>query len=372
MLTLGLAGNTGALCLAPIATEFHLTDAQSGFFLSCVFWGAVASILVAGPLADRMGFRLLMVVAAFLEAAGMAFVSASWRVWGVYLGAALAGCGMGVFDALATPLACAVYPEARARTANLVHSFYPLGMFCIVLLVMLLTRMGWAWRGIYLLVGLVCIPVGLLFLFMPLPERSHEGTERLRARRLVLMPPFLLLLAAILLAGTTEIGFTQWLPAYIERAASGGRFAGAMALLVLGVTMTAGRMGNSLLVHRIRPRVLWIAGACMCVAALLLAAIPIALPLRILCGGVFGIGISGLWPNTLAMAGDRFPEAGASMYSLLHALGNMGGFVGPVLIGVVAQWTNLRVGIAALAVAPALALVVIKFAQDHVREQKVT
>jgi dipeptide/tripeptide permease len=40
------------------------------------------------------------------------------------------------------------------------------------------------------------------------------------------------------------------------------------------------------------------------------------------------------------------------MYSLLHTSGNLGGLVGPLAIGLVAQASSLRMGMAALALAP--------------------
>jgi MFS family permease len=69
---------------------------------------------------------------------------------------------------------------------------------------------------------------------------------------------------------------------------------------------------------------------------------------------VSGLGVAGLWPTTLALAGDRFPQAGASMFSLLPAAGNLGGVTGPLLIGCIAEAGDLRAGMALLAVASLL------------------
>jgi len=359
MLTLGLVGNVPALCLTQVAGEFALDKAASGLFIGCMFWGLVTSILIAGPLADRVGFRYLMAAAAVFEAAGMCLVAFSGRAWTAYAGEFVAGVGMGIFDALVTPLACAVYPRARARVASLLHSFYPFGMFLVVLVFLLLTRLGWTWRSIYVVVGLSSIPAGALFLVVRLPTKAHEGEERLTGRKLLRGGVFWFLLAAILLAGTAELGFSQWLPAYIEWATRGTQAGGALALLLFGAAMTAGRLGNSALAHRIRPRALYAWGAAVCVAALLAAAIPGPRWLTPVAAVLFGLGVCGLWPMTLAMAGDRFPRAGASMYSLLHAAGNLGGFVGPLAVGVMAKSWRLEAGYAALALAPLAGIVVV-------------
>ena len=65
---------------------------------------------------------------------------------------------------------------------------------------------------------------------------------------------------------------------------------------------------------------------------------------------VLGLGVSGLWPTILSLAGDRFPQAGASMYSLLHTSGNLGGLVSYGLsshsaVGLSYEYINLGNGV---------------------------
>jgi len=357
MLSIGFATNTPALCLTAISGDLTLDSARSGLFLSCVFWGLVISIPISGPLADRWGFRYLLVGSAALQSSGLILVSHAHQMWIACLGAVITGLGTGIVDALLTPLACAAYPKARAKVANLLHAFYPIGMFLVVVIVIVLMRMDWSWRAIYRFIAATNIPYAIVFLVLPLPRRSHEGSERMPGRHLIRMGPFLLLLGAIFLAGVTELGPSQWLPAYLEQAAGGTRTASALGLLLLGVMMAVGRLGNSFLSRYVSQRRLVVAGATISLVSLVLAALPAGTLFTICCLAMLGLGVSGLWPTILSLAGDRFPQAGASMYSLLHTSGNLGGLVGPLVIGLVAQRGGLRLGMATLALAPVLILV---------------
>ena len=361
MLSIGFATNTPALCLTAIADDLALDSARSGLFLSCVFWGLVVSIPIAGPLADRWGFRYLLVGSAALQASGLLLVSHAHQAWHACLGAGVTGLGTGIVDALLTPLACAAYPKARAKIANLLHAFYPIGMFLVVLIVIALMRMHWSWREIYRFIAATNFPYAIIFLILPLPRHSHEGSERMPGRQLIRLSPFLLLLGAIFLAGVTELGPSQWLPAYLEQAAGGTRTASALGLLLLGVMMALGRLGNSFLARYVSQRRLVVAGATLSLVSLLLASLPAGTLFTICCLAMLGLGVSGLWPTLLSLAGDRFPQAGASMYSLLHTSGNLGGLVGPLAIGLVAQGSNLRLGMATLALAPLLILLLRAF-----------
>jgi len=368
MLSIGVVTNIPALCLTAIADELRLDSAQSGLFLSCAFWGLVVSIPVAGPAADRWGFRYLLIGSAALQVSGLLVVSHSHGTWQVCLGAGITGLGTGILDALLTPLACAAYPKARARTANLLHAFYPIGMFLLVLMFLGLMRVQWSWRTIYRLMIVASVPYAIFFMLIPLPRHSHEGSTRMPGRRLIRRGAFRFLLVAIFLAGVTELGPSQWLPAYVEQAAGSARSAGALGLLLLGLMMAVGRLGNSWLARRAPPQRLIAAGATLSVMSLVLAALPAGTSFTIGCLGMLGLSVSGMWPSLLSLAGNRFPEAGASMYSLLSTSGNLGGLVGPLAIGLVAQGSGLRVGMATLALAPAMVLVLLAIDRRTRRE----
>ena len=71
-------------------------------------------------------------------------------------------------------------------------------------------------------------------------------------------------------------------------------------------------------------------------------------------GACILVGLTGscLWPTTLAVAADRYPHGGATMFALLGALGNFGGIFMPWLVGVVADHWGLRWGLLDAIVCP--------------------
>jgi fucose permease len=130
-----------------------------------------------------------------------------------------------------------------------------------------------------------------------------------------------------------------------------------MGLLVFGAAMALGRLSTSLVAKKIGVRRLFLIASLLCAVSLLLAALAVNTFFTILWLGVLAFSVAIFWPTILARAGDRFPEAGASMFSLLSAFGAFGGVVGPLVIGFVAEAYDLRVAMAALAVAPLIVLV---------------
>jgi len=356
MITLSFITSAPAVCLTSIRDDLGLSLAQRGVFLGAPFWGLVTAILLAGPIADRYGFRALLVLGAALQAGGLAAISWAPGYPVALIGAVLAGLGTGVMDALMTPIVCTVYPERRTQMSNLLHAFYAIGLILSVLLVTLLLQLVVPWRIVFRILAGVVIPYGVLVLILPLPGQSHAGPQRQPVRRLLGRGSFWLLMAAIFLGGAAEMGASGWLPNFIEEATKASRALSGLGLAAFGATMAVGRLAASFLAHRLGPRRLLLAGGLLCAIGLGLAALPVGAGLSIFWLAVAGLGVAGFWPTILGCAGDRFPRAGASMFSLLSAMGAAGCTIGPLAVGVIAEKSSLPVALGALAVAPLLAL----------------
>lgn len=361
MALLSLAHAAPATALTAIGQDLGLDDSQKGFLLGTVFAGMSTAVLAAGALADRWGFRLLLAVGAALLSSGLAVMASAGGLGQALAGAFVLGLGAGTGDALVTPIACAMYADRRTRATNLLHSFYPIGLVLTVTTVLWLMSAGWSWRWTFAFLAAGPVPYVVAVLVVPLPTQTHEGPDRLRARRVIRHGAFWLLLAAILLAGVAEIGPSAWLPAFVEQATGGTRQAGGLGLVFFGLTMAAGRLGTSALVGWLGPRRMFIAGAALSAACLLLSAYCAAvLQSSLLTVGaltVLGLGVAGMWPTIVGCAGDKYPRAGASMYSLLAATGNFGGVIGPAAIGLASGSLGLGGAMAALAAAPVLGAV---------------
>jgi MFS family permease len=115
--------------------------------------------------------------------------------------------------------------------------------------------------------------------------------------------------------------------------------------------MVVGTLGR-----RLSPFTAMILG-CAGSVLLFLAGTTLHLP-QLALGCCVAVGFTGscLWPTMLAVAADRQPDGGASMFGILASAGNAGGIVMPWLVGAVADGCGLRWGLAISAIAPALML----------------
>jgi len=128
--------------------------------------------------------------------------------------------------------------------------------------------------------------------------------------------------------------------------------------LGFGILMGTGRFLTSALSGRLGTRWLLVLSAGLCTVCLASMALPLGAVYQIGCLSLVGFGVACFWPTLLAVAGDRFPQAGASMFSVLSAAGAFGCAAAPVAIGWIANaCDSLAPAMIALAVAPAVILV---------------
>lgn len=376
MMALAIAVNYVPVFLTTLGTELGgpagLSHEQLGRIGAVTFVGLVAGILITGPLADRYGPRRFAILGNALVGIGLVVLAYAPHYAEVLVAVGLMGFGAGVLDMVLSPIVCAFQPERRTQAMNWLHSFYCVGAVFTVLAGSLALRFGIGWRTLALWLVLLPAVVALGFLGLRIPPLVEAGQQRMRTRTLFRESFYLVALLAIFLAGATELGMAQWLPAYAETGLGYSKWTGGMALLAFSVAMAAGRMGAGMLGDRIRPIPL-MAACCWSSVALFLAACFLPWPPLALVAAV-GAGLTGscLWPSMLGVTADRYPQGGASMFGLLGALGNLGGVFMPWVVGVVADHAALNLGIAVSTLCPLLmGLLLIWMGRQH-REQETT
>jgi fucose permease len=357
MMVLAIAVNLLPVFLTTIAVDLGrgapLSAEQLGRIGAITFIGLVAGILVTGPLADRWGARIFAVGGNALIAVSL--LALRWTGdYRMLLGAAfVGGAGAGILDMVLSPIVSSLTRgQSQARALNVLHSFYCIGAIMTILAGSLALRFNLGWRILALGLSPMPVAVGVVLCLLPMPSLVEVGTVRIPTGQLLRQRFFLLTMVAIFLGGATELGMAYWLPAYAEKSLGYSPWIAGLAFLGFSLAMTVGRLGMMFLPKTVGPIPLMLF---CCVASALLFPIASFAPipgLAITACILVGFTGSCLWPTTLAVAADRYPQGGATMFALLGALGNFGGIFMPWLVGVVADHWGLRWGLASATLCP--------------------
>lgn len=227
----------------------------------------------------------------------------------------------------------------------MLHSFYAWGQITVVLLTTIaLWRFGVEnWQWIVGAWGVIPAINFVQFLCCKLPPQIPEE-KRQGANQLLRKGSFYLIIAIIVCAGMSEASMNNWTSAFLERAVRIPKIIGDTAGVCLFAAMLgSGRVFYSLLGERCDIWKLMAGGSLLAVLCYLTAALA-GIPALALAGcALCGLAVSLLWPGSVILAGREFPFAGAWLYAMLAAGGDIGAAVGPYLVGVV---TDCAAGLA--------------------------
>ncbi len=367
MVAIAIGVNLPPIYLTTFSNTFGgpagLTSEQLGWIGTLLFAGLVAGLLIAGPLADRLGARVFVLLASGLIAAGLGIVAAAPSYAFLLFAATFLGVGAGVMDMILSPIVVALGPEHRTSAMNWLHSFYSIGAVLTTLggsiaIRLAATRPIFGWRGVFLAGIVVPLVVLIGFTRAYVPPLVARDKQRTSARVLLGHLSFWAAMLAMLLAGATELGMAQWLPAFAEEGLQYPKSTAALALTGFSLTMAIGRLTGGLISRHVRPLRLLIASCAAAAGLYLLGAYCPVRPVALAACVMTGLAVSALWPTTLGVTADRFPLGGATMFALLAAFGNMGGTIN-LAIGSIAQHKGLHAAIACVAICPVAMIVIL-------------
>lgn len=355
--------NLTPILFIPLRELYGLTYEQLGFLILINFVTQVSCDIFFSTLVDKYGFRPFIVSAQVLTVIGFILFAAAPRLaenpYPVFILATIvfAGAG-GLLELLLSPIVNAIPGDEKAAAMSLLHSFYAWGQMGVIILTTLYIFVfgRQAWPGIVLLWTLPAVFNFFLFLRVPLappvPEEHRQGM-----RQLITRPFFLVAFGAILLGGAAENAISQWTSSFMEKGILLPKLVGdvagmSMFALMLGVgRLLYGKYGQRVNVNRVM-----MAGALLSVACYLVVALSPYNLLSLAACALCGLGVSLLWPGTLVIAAEKYPLAGAWMFAILAAGGDIGASIGPWMMGMVTEHAPKLAPVAGLAASLGLSL----------------
>ncbi len=328
-----------AAYIPQIKAQIGASDADFGLVMLVTAAGAVTAMLLA-PTISRLTGRYAMVLSALFLAA--AFQTPMWMgaIW-VFAGAMFfAGAGAGLLDVIMNARLSTV--EAREDTSlmNLNHACFSFVYAATAISAGILRDAG-VHPG-QMMAGLGLLVVIALPTMMTEPSDAPNSAES--SRRKMPLGPLVMLGGLIVLIGFMAENATEnWSALHIERTLGGGATEGALGPAMLGLTMGFGRLFGQVIVGRISESLLLVVSALLAALGAVLAALSTT-PFEAYVGfATLGLGVAIIAPMMLALAG-RMAEKGTRelIISRVTAIGYFGFFIGPPLMGFVAEGLGLR------------------------------
>lgn len=340
--TFGFVDNIKGPTLPNLLQELNFNYSQGGGILFGAYLGFMIATLVAGPLSDLVGNRMILVAAALFIALGTVGLS-SVATYPLLFGSMLVvGVGMGAIEIGGNGLIVSLHRQAQGRFLNLLATFHGVGsMLAPIYATWILAATG-SWRQVFLYSVPLAALMALIFLVptgpptgstVESPTIKGEGHrfDWVTLRRTGFSRTMICFYLAIALYVAAELGIAAWIVEYLIKQKGIAQSTASYYLSGFFAFVIIGRLIGSVFVERIgylRAVLLATAGALLCILIGIFAppTLAIFLPLS-------GLFCSIIFPTITAAVSRLHPQNTGTILGLLFTAAGLGGTLGPAAIG---------------------------------------
>ena len=362
-ITQAITANFAPLLFLTFHRTYQISLGRIAFISTAFFFTQLLVDLFCAKYVDRIGYRRSVIASEVFSASGLiglAFLPSLLPdpYVGILISVIIYAMGSGLIEVLVSPIVEACPFDNKESVMSLLHSFYCWGSVGVILLSTIFFAIFGIenWRILACIWALIPLYNTFNFISCPIESLTEEG-EGLSIRQLCHIPIFWIALILMVCAGASEISMAQWASAYVESALGISKNIGdiigpCLFAIMMGISrFFYGKYGEKLDLMKFM-----IASGILCLICYLLAALA-PLPFLNLVGcGLCGFSVGIMWPGTISIASQKIPLGGTAMFAFLAMAGDLGGAVGPGIVGLVTQAANdnLKIGVLAGCVFPAV------------------
>ena len=380
-ITQAISANFLPLLYITFQNTYHLSLTQLALLSAVFFFTQLVVDLVCARVADRVGYRPCILTAQVASGLGIAGLAVLPTIFpspyeGILCCVVIYAIGSGLIEVLCSPIIEACPFENKEGAMSLLHSFYCWGFAGVILLSTLFFAVFGIenWKFLALFWALIPLCNVWNFAVCPIETLVADG-ESMTVGELLKTKVFWLFLLLMVGAGASEISMAQWASAFAESAlhvskATGDLIGPCGFAICMGVSRALfGKYSDRLDLSRFMT-----ASGLLCFGCYLLAGLA-GLPVLgligcTLCG--FSVGI--MWPGSISISSAILPKGGTALFAFLALAGDLGGAVGPSLVGAVSEnaGNDLRSGVVAGIVFPLLLVISTQLLKKEYRANRKT
>lgn len=287
----------------------------------------------------------------------------------IIIGTIIFSVAAGLNEVLTSPVIAAIPSDNPEKEMSILHSAYAWGVVLVVIISSIYLKIFGTenWNFLGLLWSAVPFINYIMFKKASLPEMEDKKTDGVSAKGMGV--GLALFAVCIFFGGASECTMSQWSSSFIERTLNLPKLIGdILGVALFSVLLGLGRTLYAKIGKNILNVMLWgMAGSAICY---LLVCVSDNAVLALAACVVTGLCSSMLWPGTIICVGEKYPTAGVWVYALMAAGGDMGASVAPQIVGIIADNINMRVGMLAASVFPALGLLTILIIKRYFKTSK--
>lgn len=341
MLFFGIALLSMGSLLPSIVSRFNMDSLAAGSLISLLPFGVLAGSMTFGPIVDRFGYKLMLIVCSIIVIGGLLGLANAVAFFVLQCSIFFIGFGGGMLNGATNALVADISAGERGAKLSLLGVFFGVGALGMPVLLGSLSALSYQQILTGICVVLFLPVIYFLIIRFPVPKQTQgfplkEGAKLLHERSLILIA-----LALAFQSGLEGV-VNNWTTTFLQQARATGAQESLFALSVFVAAMTITRLALGGLLKKLNNEfVLWIGITLSCFGVLVLmlttgsAGIIVGLIL-------LGIGLAAGFPLLLGYVADMYPTISGTAFSIVFVIALLGNMAINYSVGVIAQWYGIK------------------------------
>jgi MFS transporter, FHS family, glucose/mannose:H+ symporter len=356
--------------LPSLAARWSLNDAQSGELFTAQFLASTVGVAFSGMLVPQFGYRVVLVLGLSFMALGAGTLPlGSWALG--MSSVACYGVGLGVAIPTANLLVAEVNPDRRASALALLNFSWSVGAVGCPFMLAPFQRVERTSMFLVVLGAAIALLAACMAgVSLPRPGKSRGEAPTNSQARIRLMQSHTAIALGFLffLYVGTESAVGGWLASYAKRIADAGTLWVATPSFFYGALLLGRAVAPIALRHMTDLKLARLALATSVLGVVGLVSSQ-SLGGLVASACVIGLGLSAIYPITIALLSHTFGAAATRLGSVMFALAGFGGAFLPWLVGFAStQMSSLKLGLTVPLLGAAAMLAIYLRAWDRMPE----
>lgn len=325
-----------------LTAKFGLDEMTVGSLAALLPFGILAGSLVFGPVVDRYGYKIVLIVCALLiliAIEGIAFANAFFFI---QLSFFLIGFGGGAINGSTNALVADISTENKGAKLSLLGVFYGIGALGMPAVLGIMSKY-FSYENVVKVIGLAVLLPVIFFIFIRFPEPKQKQGFPIKKSFGLLKDMTLVLIGFILFFESGIEGIiNNWTTTYLQKDVGVDTRSALFALSYLIISLTLTRLALGGLLKRVRSYIILIGCLCFTLIGTLIMMFAGSYAISIL-GLIFlGIGFAAGFPVMLGYVGEIYADLSGTAFSIVFVIALLGNMLHNYLAGIIAFNYGIR------------------------------
>ncbi len=301
-----------------LTQSFEVDKIFIGLLASLFATGALIGSVSFGPIVDRFGYKIILIVSLVLLLVGFEVIGRTSNLNMIRSMIFLFGLGGGVINGGTSALVSDLNPDKKGAYLSILGVFWGVGALSLPLITSVLLKSGLDYSAILISIGLfVLIPIAMFALLKCPPAKNSEGIPYRKYVEMIKNPAILLIAFFLFFQSGFETLVTTWTPKYFLEIYALDTQTAILSLTVMSISLTVSRILLGYVLKKVENWKVVMAGLFVVVAGFLLMRFGGSFPVGLIGIALVGAGASATVPVMLGYVGAMYPEISGAAFSLV-------------------------------------------------------